>query len=248
MTPDTLNDAPSKFLAYYEYEDAPIFFGRETEIEVLLSDIISARLILLFAKTGSGKTSLIKAGGIPRLAESGYRPVYVRVEKDPVISLREELKSRGLLPDDSKAASLAEQLQHVVAEGKKPLALFFDQFEEFFIYVGDEARSEFIASVAQLYHDRNSGVHFVFSFREEFFVEMGEFRGQIPAIFHNDSNLRLGWFGRKEARDAICEPAVKYGVKVDGRLVAAILKDLGENRRVEPARLQIVCSPLWRGE
>jgi hypothetical protein len=263
-------NTPYKFLAYYEYEDKDIFFGRDTEIEVLLSDIISVRLILLFAKTGSGKTSLIKAGVMPRLEELGYQPLYVRVEQDPLTSVREELTRQQLLPEELQSATLEAQLRYAVTAlkkadaattekpgpaapeqpddaPKKPIVLFFDQFEEFFIYVAEGARRrEFITSVAQLYHDRGSAVHFVFSFREEFFVEMGAFRDQIPSIFHNDSNLRLKWFAPEQARDALVEPALKYDTQVEPQLVAAVVADLAEAHGIEPARLQIVCDTLWR--
>lgn len=241
---------PYKFLDYYEFDDAEIFFGRKLEIELLLSDIISARLVLLFARTGSGKTSLINAGIRPRLKKVNYETFYIRVERDPTQSAKAVLQKENLLPEETDNAPLDKQLESVVKKLEKPIVLFFDQFEEFFIYILDEeSRNKFISSIGRLYRNRDSGVHIVFSFREEFFVEMEAFRTEIPAIFHNESNLRLRWFSVEQARDAIVKPAEYFGAKIDKDFVTRIITDLkDEQRGVEPARLQIVCDTLWRGK
>jgi hypothetical protein len=238
---------PYKFLDFYEFEDAEIFFGRHLETELLLSDIISARLVLLFARTGSGKTSLINAGIRPRLKKLNYETFYIRVEKDPTESARVALRNENLLSGELEMLPLDAQLEGVVKKLEKPIVLFFDQFEEFFIYILDEAsRNEFIASIARLYRNRESGVHTLFAFREEFFVEMEAFRSEIPAIFHNESNLRLRWFNSEQARDAIVKPAKHFGAEFESALVDALIEDLAAERGIEPARLQIVCDTLWR--
>ena len=54
--------SPFKFLDYYDVDDEEIFFGRKRETEILFNDITTSRLVVLFAKTGTGKTSLINAG------------------------------------------------------------------------------------------------------------------------------------------------------------------------------------------
>jgi hypothetical protein len=246
---------PYKFLDFYDFDEAAKFFGRERETEVLLSDIVATRLVLLFARTGSGKTSLINAGARPRLErELGYRTFYVRVERDPVKSARTALKAARLLPKRIVHKSLAFQLRDTVRRLRKPVVVFFDQFEEFFLYVAHSAPEkahQFIANVGELYRDHGSGVHFVFSFREEFFIEMDMFRDEIPTIFHNDSNLRLLWLDREQAREAVMEPARAARFKVDDDLAERLLSDLAQEDRagtgrVEPARLQIVCDTLWR--
>ena len=236
---------PYKFLDYYELADAEIFFGRELEVEKLLSDIISARLVLLFAKTGSGKTSLINAGVRPRLKQLNYETFYIRVEKDPTVSAVAVLQKEQLV-QQVDGQPLDAILAGIVEKREKPIVLFFDQFEEFFLYIFDEkARNDFISTIARIYRNRDSSVHVVFSFREEFFVEMEAFRNEIPSIFQNESNLRLKWFTKEQARDVIVKPAEHFGVKVKDELVQALLKDLNTERGIEPARLQIVCDTLW---
>jgi hypothetical protein len=253
-----MKGSPYKFLDYYGLEDAGIFFGREREIQVLWSDVVVNRLVVLFAPTGTGKTSLINAGVRPRLADQGYATFLVRVNKDPVESARAELLIHPKITK-LKGDGLAEQLEHVVKELKNPIVIFFDQFEEFFIYIYNKnprQGREFIANIARLYHNRESGVHLVFSMREEFLADMDAFRDEIPTIFHSDSNLRLRQFDRNQARDAIVYPARAFKVRLDSDLVERLLADLGDNSLedhshghetglIEPAQLQIVCDTLW---
>src|SRR5215218_5120200 len=101
----TLPGSPYKYLDYYDLNDRDIFFGRESEILTLLADIVVGRLVVLFARTGTGKTSLINAGVRPRLEERDYKTFLVQVRQDPAESLRREL---GLL--NSSKESLIEEL------------------------------------------------------------------------------------------------------------------------------------------
>jgi AAA+ ATPase superfamily predicted ATPase len=243
------SDSPYKFLAYYEDTDSAIFFGRERETEILLSDVISTRIVVLFARTGIGKTSLINAGVRPRLEELDYVTFYIRVEKDPEASLLRALQEAQAVPDDIQGQPLTAQLRQAVTRLGKPVVIFFDQFEEFFIYLvkpeDKEKARRFISQIAALYRDRESGVHTVFSMREEFFVEMDVFRDEIPSIFHNESSLRLRPLDAEQARRAIEQPAEKRGVLFDPVLTERLLVDLSDQDGIEPVRLQVICDSLW---
>ena len=53
-------DSPYKFLDPYGFDDEDLFFGRDEEIKVLVADVVVSRLVVLFAPTGTGKTSLAR--------------------------------------------------------------------------------------------------------------------------------------------------------------------------------------------
>src|SRR6476660_1150097 len=120
MQSNPLADSPYKFLEYYDYTtgDQELFFGRERETQILLSDIIVRRLVVLFAKTGTGKTSLINAGVRPLLDKRGYATYFVRVSDDPIASAREVLRN-GTKALDSQGDSLSTLLTAKAKE--KPL-------------------------------------------------------------------------------------------------------------------------------
>ncbi|HEV8461928.1 MAG TPA: hypothetical protein VGQ38_14600, partial [Gaiellaceae bacterium] len=124
--------SPYKFLDSYELEDAPLFFGRELETKILLADIVTTRLVVLFAKTGTGKTSLINAGVRPSLHSRGYGTFFIRVQDDPMRSARLTIE-RELGRRLPAGEEFATQLEHLA--DAQPIVLFFDQFEEFFLYV-----------------------------------------------------------------------------------------------------------------
>ena len=238
------DSSPFKFLDHFDKQDTKLFFARERETRILVADVVVSRLVVLFAPTGTGKTSLINAGVRPRLEERGYATFFVRVRRDPEQSAREELTRSGTpLPRET---ALEEALPSLSRRIEKPIVLFFDQFEEFFLYIDDARKGEFIDSIAALHRDSESGVHVVFSMREEFFVEMDTFRERIPTIFHSESNLRLRPFDRERAREALVGPAAVMGARIDADVVERILDDLVERDRIEPAQLQIVADSLWR--
>jgi SIR2-like domain len=236
---------PYRYLDYFDEADKDLYFGRDREIRILTSDIVVSRLVVLFAKTGTGKTSLINAGVRPRL-EPDYRTLWLRVEDDPVKAARDALRDAGLLPRSRERDPLYQQLRSARRRAKKPIVLFFDQFEEFFERItAPEQRRRFVGEIADVYEDRQGDACVVLSMREEYFHELDEFRERVPSIFHKSSNLRLRPLDADQAREAIVEPAKLFGTVVEDELVDTLITDLATDAGVPPANLQIVCDTLW---
>lgn len=237
---------PYKRLDYYDYEDHPIFFGREEETQVFLSEILSSRLVLLYARSGTGKTSLINAGVRPLLAASGFRTAMVRMGTDPFSAIRQATPPPSGAVEAGGNLPLAEHFRRTLSREGASTVLFLDQFEEFFIHLTPEIRDRFVREIAEVHHDANLPVFLVFSLREDFFVEMDCFRQEIPNIFHNNSNLRLHWFDDEAATQAILRPAERYGLAYEPDLLTRMLGDLRrDSKGIEPIRLQLVCDALW---
>ena len=93
LKPPTSPAQPYKFLDSFELEDADIFFGRDAASTALHQTVIQARLTVLHARSGAGKTSLLKAGLAPRLIREGRIPIFARAFDDPVLAVK-----RGSLP------------------------------------------------------------------------------------------------------------------------------------------------------
>src|SRR5215510_8460632 len=62
-------------------EDQQLFFGRDADIARLFERVLGARLLVLFGKSGLGKTSLLMAGVFPRLREKLFLPVPIRLNE-----------------------------------------------------------------------------------------------------------------------------------------------------------------------
>jgi hypothetical protein len=84
---DAFDEASSRF-----------FHGRDEEVEQLLRRVTQSPLTLLFGKSGLGKSSLLMAGLLPRLRETHYLPVYLRIDLQagapaPVMQMRDALRT-----------------------------------------------------------------------------------------------------------------------------------------------------------
>ncbi|MGH7601126.1 MAG: hypothetical protein ACREOI_32620, partial [bacterium] len=254
-----MSRAPYKYLDYYTFEDADLFFGREEETQKMVGEILSTRLLVLFSPSGSGKTSLINAGVRPALEKLGYETVYVRLDKDPIPSVQSAVAAALALPSstsgfatsDAQTSDLHSFLKNAAVQARKPLVVFIDQFEEFFIVFENqpELRQQFIEQVAKIKYDDHLPVFLVLSLREDYFANLHEFREAIPSIFQNNANIRLEPFTEAEARRAIEEPVKVVGYEFEAGLVEQMLQDFKNGKtRIEPIKLQIVCDTVWKAK
>jgi flagellar motility protein MotE (MotC chaperone) len=266
---------PYKLFDYYTQEEADIFFGREVEISSVIGDILANKLLVLFARSGSGKTSLLNAGVGPEMRKLGcliegeapIRLVTVRLtsnvtpQQSALQALHQEIPD--VFPIDSATSdTLYNSLKRHCSipkageSGLQPLGLVlvFDQFEEMFISVFKDhrdIRSKFAKELAQIVYDEALRVYVVLSLRSDSFHHLNEFRAHIPTIFQNNTNLELRPFDDATALRVIRGPAERErsGFKWQDGLperIVADLKDLNEERDgVLPIHLQIVCFELY---
>lgn len=146
------NDAarPWLGLASFTEETRAVFYGRDDEVAELARRVQRKLLTVLFGQSGLGKTSILRAGLVPKLRPDGFCPIYVRLDHSAEgLSPNEQIKqavrraSEGLgtwsRPDSARdGESLWEFFHHrddvlTSPEGRvlTPL-LIFDQFEEIF--------------------------------------------------------------------------------------------------------------------
>ena len=175
--PDVDAQHPWLGLASFSEETRAYFYGREDEVAELARRVQRKPLTILFGQSGLGKTSILRAGIVPRLRPEGYCPVYVRIDyarESPPPA--EQIKAAIFRATQASGAwtqtgvaqsgeSLWEFLHHrddVLhdAAGRKlvPL-LIFDQFEEIFTLAqsdefGRRRAAEFIDELADLVENR----------------------------------------------------------------------------------------------
>ncbi len=237
----TTAQRPFKFLDYFGEQDARLFFGREAEITLLCSQILSHRAFVLHGRSGVGKSSILRAGVMPRLKAEAHLAYVVRSFTDP-------LHQMAIAVTDNTGDAVREALRSAIErtsrqhEGKL-VVFIFDQFEEFFLTLPPEIKGHFVTEIGNLYADAALPVRFVFAVREDLLAEMSEFKTAIPEIFHHE--YRLNKLTRQQAARAITEPAAQAGCRFDEDLIARLLVDLGNANGVDPPQLQIVCDNLY---
>jgi AAA+ ATPase superfamily predicted ATPase len=164
-------------LASFTEETRAYFFGRDEEVAELARRVQRKLLTVLFGQSGLGKTSILRAGLVPRLRSQGYCPIYVRIDygKDspqPAEQIKEAISRAarhfGEWTQSGVAVageSLWEYLHHrddvLRDEAGKTLIplLIFDQFEEIFTLAqsddfGRARAAKFIEELADLVENR----------------------------------------------------------------------------------------------
>jgi len=232
---------PYKFLDYYTEQDAPLFFGREPEVETICSQILAHRSFIIHGRSGAGKSSIVCAGLMPRLKAQGHLAFAIRSFTDPIQQM-----VNALLPmaEGVNSFSLEELLSRAGSGSSQRCVIFFlDQFEEFFLLLGEESRKKFVEALGRLLVHENLPLRLVFALREDLLAEMSQFKTAIPEIFHHE--YRLKRLSREQAAAAITGPARVAGCHYEAELVQRLLDDLNDQDGVDPPQLQIVCDQLY---
>lgn len=241
---------PYKFLEHFEAADADIFFGRESETSAFSKKILAHRLMVIYGKSGVGKTSLIKAGVIPELEDFDSFPIYSRCLDAPLSAVEKAIIEAasaevGWMMDaeaEGQGRLLNLLLKCQQAAGKR-VVLFVDQFEELF-RLPYQAQQDFMRELALCVNAQSQvDLRVVLSLRDDFFTELDTLRDNLPNVFLNVFRLRD--LSEEAAVEAIVRPLRNFEAKYEDELVEVLIKDLKSEGRIAPAQLQIVCSKLY---
>lgn len=223
----------------FKEDEAEVFFGRENELAALAAEVVSTQIVLLYAASGSGKSSLINAGLIPVMRDEGFGVAQERLStitsadwQLPVDSLHEAIRESG-------SGSSPEQ----------PSLLVLDQFEEIVMAASYEelrALSKIIYSTMA----RNPLARIVISFREEYLARIG-------ALFNKATEASVGHYhldrlSRSGALEAFKRSLGVVRFKVEPKAEELFLEKLTpptQRRKsevgFEPLYLQLLGSQLW---
>ncbi|MEU6733913.1 WD40 repeat domain-containing protein [Streptomyces physcomitrii] len=233
--------APYRGLARYEPEDAGLFFGREQLIGELLALTRRFRICALLGASGSGKSSLLRAGLIPALrAPEGADPRPARV----VI----------LTPGAHPAAEHRERLAPAAAgtdgppegppdEPRGETVVLVDQFEELFTLCADPAEREDFLRLLLAARDPESGLRVVLALRADFLAHCARHTELAEAL--RRATLLLGPMSAEELQQAVVRPAAARGLQVQRALTARVVAEVAG----EPGALPLMSHALletWR--
>lgn len=252
-----LSGGPYRFLDYYRTEDAELFYGREQETEEVIEMIRRHRLSVLFGALGRGKTSLINAGVMARMLHeaeeadehhgTAWLPIYVRCGEDPIestgMAVADTLAEHDITGVDTEGR-MREVLERAAEVSQRPLVLFYDQFEEYFVKTGDRVRQEFAAQLSEALSSLGENLRVLISIREDFLGQLYDLREQFPEILHHV--YRLGKMSARQAKVAAIKPGSNFRITVEEDLVDRVLEDLCHDGGCEPTELQIVMDRLYQ--
>jgi WD40 repeat protein len=243
--------SPYRGLRAFELRDAPFFFGRDQAVDELMSTLDErARgtgLVVLSGASGAGKSSMLRAGMLPRIrrdglasmpGSSGWPCLLLTPGNAPLDELAVQVATlagtdagqavRGLAADPGRFAYSARQaaLAQYQGPGHARLVLVIDQFEHLFTQCQDSAQRR--GYVAALHAAATGGgsepaALIVLGVRAEFEARCAEFPELSDAI---NNHRMLTAMTERQLRLAITGPAGKAGAEVEDALVDALLAEI----------------------
>ncbi|MGK5629365.1 nSTAND1 domain-containing NTPase [Streptomyces sp. URMC 123] len=219
-------DPPYRGLARFETCDSARFFGREALTEALLRLVGAHRCVMVFGPSGSGKSSLLRAGLIPRLRNTVEpRPAAIRV----------------LTPGPRPAHDHEKLFEPAAGPGETWLIV--DQFEGLFTLCADpRRRARFLESLATV-REPGSRLRAVLGVRADFLARC--LTHPLLTAVAQEASLLIGPMAPAELREVIVKPAAAQGLIVERALTARLIEETGS----EPGGLPLLSHALletWR--
>ncbi len=272
---------PYRGLNAFQVEDAAVYFGREAQVDRLwtrLRDLYekryqdppSIRLLPILGASGSGKSSLARAGLLPELARRPLpglqqtRVVVMTPGANPLQSLAVVL-ARIVTQDVSpveKAAEFERVLKTKTEQGKQdglqrianalpaidvsPLVVLVDQFEEIYSLCKDaDERATFIGNLIDAAGTAEGRVSVVLTLRSDFLGEVQQ-HPQLDQIVGSDQSVIVPAMTVDELRRAIAEPAKQAGHPLDEATLDLLIEQTKGREGALPL-LQFALTRIWEG-
>jgi WD40 repeat protein/DNA-binding SARP family transcriptional activator/uncharacterized protein YbaA (DUF1428 family) len=214
---------PFKGLASFDAVDAAYFFGRERLVAELVARLVGAPLLAVVGPSGSGKSSVLRAGLLPALAAG-------------VLPGSEHWAQLLIRPGEHPRRELARATGELDG-GRFVVAV--DQFEETFTTCADEhERVAFIGELASLARRSSGQGVVVLAIRADYYGRCAAYPA-LSELLAADHVL-VGPMRRDELRRAVEGPARRVGLRVEPALTEALLADVED----EPGALPLLSTAL----
>jgi hypothetical protein len=233
-------------------EESDLFFGREGESEEVLRKLLKNRFITVIGASGSGKSSLIYCGVLPKVKKlaknnsSSWKIVTFRPGNDPIDNLAEALlrdisesdkknidKQTVLTLLNSGSDGIEKVVKKLLVTKKEKVLILVDQFEELFRYrtagtglVPGEHAAGFVKLIEEAVGQTETEIFTIVTMRSDFIGECAHFQGLTQLI--NNSNYLVPHMNRENYKAAIEGPVKYAGAAVDPKLVETLLEDIGD--------------------
>lgn len=244
---------PYQGLKAFDQTTAQFFFGREQVTETLRQKLDQGNLIPVIGASGSGKSSVVKAGLIPRLEREGWGKAIVFCPSiEPLTALKQALQP---LFRPESLAQVYDWIETGISESAigrefaaiEPRLLVVDQFEEVFTQCRpgkEHEQKQFIQRLTDLAEAPHSKLKVVITLRADF-VEHCLQHDILANLLNQNRAVFIQTLRSNELRDAILKPAEVQGYQVDEDLLNAILEDF-RSEAVSLPLLQFTLTKLWQ--
>lgn len=258
-------EPPYKGLQYFDYDDAKLFFGRETLTTKIVSQLRTHPFLAIIGASGSGKSSLIRAGIAAALWQSNQELASKVSPSEKKADWQIYITSPDIHPIEALATTLTRDSERVIATAmliddlrkntstlyyairkllnkanSSRLLLVIDQFEELFTLCRDETeRRAFVDNLMYAVMSQDDKkANIVIVFRADFYAFLAQYPALREAVAQHQEYI--GPMTRDELRRAIEEPAKQGNWGIEKGLVELMLSDMGD----EPGALPLLSHAL----
>ena len=249
-------------------EESDLFFGREGESDEVLRKLLNNRFVTVIGASGSGKSSLIYCGVLPKIRKSStkdsgtWKILPFRPGNDPIGNLTDVLADtisgpeKGSSSKESVSSVLNSDLdgitrvvKEMIVKDNEKILILVDQFEELFRYsttgagvIPGEKSAAFVSLLENAVTQTSVEIYSIITMRSDFIGECAHFQGLTQLI--NNSNYLVPHMSRENYRAAIEGPVRYAGATVDPKLVETLLDDIGDQTDQLPV-LQHALMRTW---
>jgi WD40 repeat protein len=234
---------PYRGLQVFEEEHAEFFFGRDADVQRLLELLKIERFLGVLGPSGSGKSSLVRAGLVPAIrrgtlpGSDDWKVTVLKPGAEPLTTLATHIvdlfpsvaihDTVDRLGSDDRTLHLAAAQGMLRSPEEERVLLVVDQFEEVFTLCREEEeRRAFIANILHAGLNPGGRVVVVITMRADFYPKVSLYPELAQAVSANDF---LAWPMEEWAlAQSIEEPAREVGLELEEGLTDQILSDLRE--------------------
>ncbi|MFB2896573.1 pentapeptide repeat-containing protein [Aerosakkonemataceae cyanobacterium BLCC-F50] len=247
-------------MSAFREQDEKFFFGRQKFVDSLVEVVYRQPLVAVIGASGSGKSSVVFAGLIPKLRQKGnlliesFRPqnqpffglasALVRLLKPELDEIQQPGRAAELVTDLKRELTLPQVVTSILVRypGKR-LLLVIDQFEELYNPRNDTEQLPFVDALLAAIQSAPNDLTVVLTLRADFLSYLLNYPTFGAALQQHKPQL-LGAMNREEMREAIECPAEEIGVKLEEGLTERILDAV----KREPGNLPLLefaLEQLW---
>jgi WD40 repeat protein len=244
---------PFKGLEAFQQRDAAFFFGREELTRKAIQRLRRASFLAVVGASGSGKSSLVRAGVIPQMRSGvidsseqwpiliftpGVHPIEALARRIfPLYPATDTLTVADLQARLRTSGNILELVNQLLANSpdETALLLVIDQFEEVFTRTGETERAQFLDVIRVLATMGQQRTRIIITMRADFFGNLSQYP-DLASLFEDDNLLIATEMTTANLLRAIEGPAQAVGLRYEQGLVDQILEDV----KSEPGSLPLL--------
>ncbi len=226
----------------FYHTDRKFFFGRESSIRIITSNLHASPFTIMYGDSGVGKSSVLMAGVLPQLKNSGQIAIiyrewqktnFITRIKSQLIDAYNEFSDEPYELDPYETdIPLNELVFDISQKRNQPVFIVLDQFEEYFVYDYSENNILFESELAKLVNRPEIQASVLLIIREDNLSKIDQFRTRIPNLLGN--TLQISNLDSTAAERAIKEPLkvfndesyLSYPIDIQEELVAEIINQV----------------------